>query len=117
LYGYSDIDDLDSDGDLLLDSVECDSIPCSDSNNNELEDFIEFDCHAGNTPILNEIIGTAFCEGMPIDVMVTRTDSLRDSLFFTWTGPNDFLLTGTTLTDSFTLVGVDTSGAYSLVLS
>ncbi len=112
-----DIDDLDSDGDLLLDSEECTSIPCSDTNNNELDDFREFDCNSGNTPILSEIIGTTFCKDAPINVVVSRTDSLIDSLSYTWTGPGDFLLTGTTLTDSFTLTGVDTIGTYSLVLT
>jgi len=112
-----DIDDLDSDGDLLLDSEECTSIPCLDSNGNELANFIEFDCHSGNTPVLSEIIGTTFCNDTPINLMVSRTDSLRDSLSFTWTGPDDFLITGTTLTDSFTLEGVDTIGTYSLVLT
>ncbi len=112
-----DVDDLDSDGDLLLDSQECTSIPCGDTNNNELDNFREFDCHSGNTPVLSEVIGTTFCKDTPINVMVVRTDSLIDSLSYTWTGPGDFLLTGTTLTDSFTLTGIDTIGTYNLVLT
>lgn len=112
-----DVDDLDSDGDLLMDSEECASIPCLDANNNEVANFIEFDCHSGNTPILNELLGTTFCGDTPINLVVSRADSLIDSLSFIWTGPGDFLLTGTTLTDSFTLTGVDTTGTYSLVLT
>ena len=115
-----DLDDPDSDNDLLLDIEECPGgIPCLDDDNNEIANFLQYNCHSLNTPVLNTMTrAESFCKDAPVLLIVSRLDSLTDSLTYTWTGPNDFLLTGQAATiDSFTLTNLDTSGLYNLVVS
>ena len=115
-----DLDDLDSDGDLLLDADECpEGIPCLDADTNEVADFLQYNCHVANTPLLNTMTTVASaCQNASVLLVVSRLDSLTDTLTYNWTGPNDFSLTGQSVTiDSFNLAHLDSSGVYNLVLT
>ncbi len=96
--GIPDVDDLDSDDDGLTDNEECPSgTPCPDNNANGTPNWQEYTCHAGTTVALITSLSSpaTICEGEAITLSASNTVVLPGTLSYNWTGPNNFLFTGT----------------------
>ncbi|MEM1119461.1 MAG: hypothetical protein AAGJ18_03385, partial [Bacteroidota bacterium] len=88
-----DVDDLDSDNDRLLDNEECPGgAPCPQNESN-IDQFLVFDCNPRNTPSPSQAIGGGqVCEGVPLQLSASGDTAFTETVFYTWTGPNDFII-------------------------
>ncbi len=95
--GISDVDDLDSDGDGLNDTDECiNGANCPDDNSNNVDNFREYTCFDGNTPVIGNISADEeICEGQSVNLSAMNMVNATDSVMFAWAGPNGFMVTGT----------------------
>ncbi len=120
--GIPDLDDLDSDGDGLADALECPGgTACPDSDGDGIPDWRDYTCHAG-TPVALLLPGTPdtlLCAGQALTLSASGSQSLPDSVTYTWTGPGGFSFTSQTLatgpfpTDTLT-ADPSASGTYTL---
>jgi len=88
--GVPNIDDLDSDGDQLLDAEECpDGSPCPDNDGSSEVDVYEFTCHSAIAPLLVRATEDAtYCNGTEIILSADNEGTVDGLITYTWTHPD-----------------------------